>query len=85
MLIGTEARKTAKQKARYGRRDWIAWTDKNGVDYADLFSAASVKLALLSVGTQGFFVRYSANDGISVLSYWHDGTRWLRQFRAGVL
>lgn len=85
MLTGSEARATAKRKARYGRKDWIAWVDQSGMTHADVFCGASVKLALLSIGTQGYFVRYSANDGIGVLSYWRDGTRWLRQFKAGLL
>lgn len=85
MLTGSEARATAKRKARYGRKDWISWVDKDGQIYADVFCGASVKPALLSVGTQGYFLRYSANDGVSMMYHWRDGTRWLRQFKAGVI
>lgn len=46
-----DAMKLAKRKAHYGHRTWIVWKDRDGNGYAERMSAASIKTALLMVGT----------------------------------
>lgn len=61
-LTGPNAWHDAKTKAQYGRKDWVAWLDKNGEKRAERRSMASLKRAMLAVGTQGWFIVYHGGD-----------------------
>lgn len=60
-----------ERKSRYGRRDWLYWTDREGVAQAEVKSRASIKKALLAIGTKGRF--YLISGGISQIIRWRIG------------
>lgn len=72
----------AQQKARFGHRDWIYWSDKNG-KHAEVKSVDSVKRALLAVGTKGFWALIHADSGTPSKGFFALGLNLLRQMRHG--
>lgn len=54
-MTSTEAFKLARRKARYGHRDRIVWCDRSGEWFAQVYSAATIKTAMLATGTKGHF------------------------------
>lgn len=72
-----------QQKARYGHRDWLFWTDKAGNDRAERRSADAIKSMLLDTGTHGKWYLVSANSGSLMRGFWWLGLNILRQARRG--
>lgn len=81
-MTNTEAFALAKLKATKGHRDWLVWSDRAGVFFAEVRTQDAVKRALLAVGTQG---RYSLVDpkGRGVVQRWATGLRQLRNAKVG--
>ena len=69
-LSGRYIYNEAKRKAVYGHRDWLVWTDRDGIQHADRKTYASTKRAMLAVGTQGQFYLIGATDGHSLIIQW---------------
>lgn len=65
--------KDPKHMARYGHRDWLSWTDRNGNQLAERKTADSIKRALLDTGTQKKFYLYEASTGIGHIISWRIG------------
>lgn len=70
------------KRATCGKRDWICYRDAHGKTYEERLSDASLKCAMLRVGTQGRIVLYSRHGG-SVLVGWPHACIMLRNLRAG--
>lgn len=51
--VGRDARQHAQRKARYGRRNWLVWTNQAGERCCAPVTRESLKAALLAHGTQG--------------------------------
>lgn len=75
----------ASRKARYGHRDWIAWTDREGTLQTAPKSAETVKRALLAVGTKGQWYLVDRSTGTLNLMDWPIGINVIRQARRGIL
>lgn len=80
-----EAARTARTKARYGHHDWVRWADKQDQHHTERLSAASIKAAMLAVGTQGMIFLYAANTGTSHILNWWIANNIRRQYLAGHL
>ncbi len=81
-MTGTEARELAIRKARYGHNDWIIWKDKTTGDWhAEKETSASVKRALLAVGTQGYYMCYTASKAWSLMYKWRMGVNAFTQLK----
>lgn len=76
---GNDATTYAKRKAMYGHRTWTVWVDKQGVRHAALFNKASIKAAMLAVGTQGTFYMCEENSEHLYLMTWGLGALNLRR------
>lgn len=74
----------ANRKALYGHRDWIGWQGKDGLWRAAPRSKASVKAAMLAMGTQGRFFLYHASiaHGASAMN-WRMGVLQLSNIKIG--
>lgn len=72
---------TAQKKARFGHRDWVYWTRRDGVGMAAPASRASVKSAMVDLGTSGRFLLLAASTGVPHLQRWNDGCRMMRNAR----
>ena len=70
----------ARRKARYGRKSWLWWRDRDGIEHAAAETAESLKAALLASGTKGRFVRFSGARSERV--GWRVGVLSLRNIRA---
>ena len=68
----------ARRKARYGHRDWLVWTGRDGKRYAALRTVEGIKQAMLATGTQGYFTCYVANTGTGMVVTWQIAAMWLR-------
>lgn len=80
-MTNVEAFKTAKHKAKYGRKDHLVWCDRAGEFHASPRSAATIKAALLAIGTTGHFTEIC---GTTLYRYgWRDGCRMIRNARYG--
>lgn len=75
----------ATRKARYGHRDWLQWTDRDGYVHVARQSVASLKQALLASGTQYAFTQIGANTGHRMLITWSIGLNMLRWQRRETL
>lgn len=80
-MTGPEAHNLARHQARYGHKSWIVWKDRDGAWNAAIETAASVKEAMLAVGTQG---RWTAISRHSYVQRWRDGITILRNASVGV-
>ena len=80
-MTGNEAREIAKRKARYGHSDWIIWKDGADEYHAAKASAATVKQALLAVGTQGRFNCYQASNAWSHSYSWRMGINFMQHLQ----
>ncbi len=69
------------RKARFGHRDWIHWTSRDGLPQAERASRESVKRALLDIGTAGRFLIVGASTGVAHLHRFPDGCRMMRNAR----
>lgn len=72
----------AQKKARFGHRDWIYWSDKEG-KHAEVKSADVIKRALLAVGTKGFWAVIHADSGVCSRGFFAMGLNMMRQCRNG--
>jgi len=81
-IDGEKCFQEAQKKARFGHRDWIYWSDKDG-KHAEVRSAESVKRALLAVGTKGFWCLIHANCGTPSRGFFAMGLNLIRQSRYG--
>lgn len=70
---------TTRNKARYGHRNWILWTNKAGEEVAAPVTPTSMKQCLLEVGTQGKWFFFSANCGTPTKGFWWLGLNLLAQ------
>ena len=69
------------RRARFGRRSWLSWYDKQGtVQYARK-SQASIKQCLLDSGTKGSWVLIQAGSGNLLKGYWWLGIILLNQYK----
>ncbi len=73
----------ARRKARYGHRDWIAYTDKDGESIYTPASADTLKAAMLATGTQRSFTMICASDGILMKMSWWIANNVRMQFVRG--
>lgn len=80
-MTGQEAYALAQRKARYGHKSWIVWKGRDGAFNAALETAATVKQAMLDVGTQG---RWTAVSRFNYVQRWRDGVTILRNASVGV-
>jgi hypothetical protein len=81
-IDGDSCFQAAQQKARFGHRDWIYWSDQDG-KHAEVKSVESVKRALMAAGTKGFWVLIHADSGIASKGFFAMGLNLLRQIRHG--
>jgi len=84
-LSGKSVYAEAKRKAVYGHRDWLVWTDRDGIQHADRKTYASTKRAMLAVGTQGRFSLIGATDGHSMIIRWRTAVNilhWCKYYEA---
>jgi hypothetical protein len=80
-ISGPNAYTDAERMARYGHRDWLTWRDKDGVDHADLVSAASIKAAMLACGTGRKFVLHQGSTRHRFIVSWRLASQMLRNAR----
>lgn len=73
----------AKQKAKYGHKDWISYRSRQGESCYEPASAASIKRAMLATGTQKSFTLISANDCVLLKMSWWIANNVRTQFIAG--
>lgn len=71
----------AARKARYGHREWVYWTRRDGSGFAAPAGSHSIKAAMLDVGTAGRFLILAASTGVAHLQRWPDGCRMIRNAR----
>lgn len=69
-MTASEAFDLARRKARYGHRDWVVWCDRNGDWHTDRYSVASLKAAMLAIGTKGHFSVIEASTAIGHRYNW---------------
>lgn len=69
-MTAAEAYALARRKARYGHRDWVIWQDRDGNWHTDRYSRASLKAAMLAVGTQGHFTVLAASTAVGHRYNW---------------
>jgi hypothetical protein len=67
-LTGSEVSQ-AKNKARYGGKNWLFWVNKRGEKIAAVATASTVKEMMLDCGTKGHMVMYD-RDGGMILNWW---------------
>lgn len=67
----------AQRKARFGHRDWLGWTSRDGVRRYAPRSPETLKAALLAIGTAGRFTLISADTGTLMNMNWRMGVRTL--------
>ena len=72
-----------RRKARYGHKDWLLWTSRDGKEVAERLTADSMKRCLLDVGTKGKWTLVCANDGILMRGFWRMGLNLFHQRRRG--
>lgn len=75
----------AYKKARYGRRDWLVWVDRQGERHAERATAETIKAAMLACGTKRPFVMYLANSGIGLQMTWRIAVNVLSNAKTGYL
>jgi hypothetical protein len=63
----------ARRKARYGHRNWIVWTDKQGQPQAEKVTPETMKRCLLDVGTKGKWMLVTADTGSLMKGFWYLG------------
>ena len=63
----------AQRRAKYGHRDWIVWSNKDGEEIAMPVTAENMKKCLLDVGTKGHWTLVHANDGTLSRGFWWMG------------
>lgn len=80
-MTNVEAFAAAKHKARYGHKAQIVWRDHAGEFFFEQRTAASIKRALLSIGTAGRFTEIVGSTPFTW--YWRDGVRMIRNARYG--
>lgn len=73
----------ARQKARFGHRDWVAYKAADGQYVFTPANAATMKAAMLATGTQKSFTLICANDGIAMKMSWWIANNVRKQFLAG--
>ena len=71
----------AQRKARYGHRDYITFTARNGVEVVDRLTPALLKQAMLAGGTKGKFYVIAANSGVMHRYGWRVGLNMLRNWQ----
>lgn len=59
---------TIRNKARYGHKSYVVWTDRDGTLQYGIYNKATLKRAILAVGTQGRFSWLSASTGVGNLA-----------------
>lgn len=82
-LSGPGCFQAAKQKARYGHQDWIAWTI-DGASYADRATAENLKKMLLAIGTKGKWSLINANCGTPMKGFWRIGINLINYRKRGM-
>jgi len=73
---------TATRKAKYGHRDWLYWTDRQGGLHVEPTTVASITQAMLDTGTQYCFTEIAANTGHLHIMSWPlalNRLRWAKQ------
>lgn len=70
-------------KARFGHKDWIVWTEKDGTKRAEWRSEAVIKRALLASGTKGKWTLVCADCGTLMRGYWRLGINLFAQSQRG--
>ena len=84
LLVGPGVCHTARQRAKYSRYDWAAWTGRDGVGYAAPVSVASIRAAMLATGTQRTFIVYERRTGSGQVVFWWMANNIRRQLLRGV-
>lgn len=72
-IVGTAIHGEVERKARYGHRLWVVYRDGSGLWHGERATAASLKRAMLTTGTQmrrdrSCYLIYP--DGVSVVGFW---------------
>jgi hypothetical protein len=62
-----------KRKARYGRRDWLVWRERDGRDRYEVMTKEAIKAALLAIGTKGRFTMVAGGSGQLHRVGWRQG------------
>lgn len=70
IIMGETAFQVAVRKARYGHRDWIVWKDKDKQTYAAPMNMKSLKIAMLTHGTNDDFWLIHKNCGTMSYVCW---------------
>lgn len=83
IYVGDDAYQVARHNARYGHKDWFVWRGRDGQKYAARATDRTCKMAMLAVGTQGYFIRYGS-DGIAYSSSsWSVAVTWWSNLKHG--
>lgn len=82
-LRGTGLYQVAMRKARYGHRDWVVWSDREGVQHAAVKSPEVVKQCLLDCGTRGNW-SLILSGGMPLKGFWWLGINLLAQMKRGM-
>lgn len=69
--------------AKYGRRDWLSWFDRNGDKQSAPKTTNSIKKAMLDTGTQGTFILLTAGNGHGMIITWRMAVTVWRNSRVG--
>lgn len=80
-MTGQEAYAQAKRLGSYGSYDQVVWKDKLGNYHTERVSYASIKQAMLAVGTQGKFTVYHGNT--PHLIRWCIASAYLKNLKLG--
>ncbi|UYZ60062.1 hypothetical protein [Hymenobacter latericus] len=69
-LTGPMAGQEAEKKARYGRKDWVVYTTREGVRTAEVLTLESLKRAMLAHGTNKPFTHIVGGLGSRMYTTW---------------
>lgn len=69
--------------ARYGHKDWLCWTDRQGVKRNARKTPQTMKQCLLDSGTTGFWCLVMASSACPMIGFWAMGINILNQMKRG--
>ncbi|MCW2240748.1 hypothetical protein [Azospirillum canadense] len=81
-LTNADAFARARHLAKHGRDDRVVYRDRTGLWHVSIPTAATLKAALLAIGTAGHFSVIDRKS-ISHRYNWSMALRWFRNARAG--
>ena len=73
----------ARRRARYGHKEWLLYIDRSGNHVYTMLSKASIKQAMLAMGTNGRCEMITASSACGLSVDWRCGVNILREYRKG--